>query len=258
MKRAIVLTVLALTLFYSSVSMAADDTALTLTAMASSSQYSSIHNPDDAVDDNESTYWMGGKNKSPWWITFDTWGTTYYITTINIKWLYAFYMPKNYDIQVSSDGVTWANVYSNIKGSYSAQGETIDINKVVRFVRLYIRQVQYYYPMIREVKIYGRKNTSRLIRIQGNLKDIDRTPLDGLFTLTFRLYDVETGGAALWQETQNNINIEEGLLSVELGSVKSLDLPFDKKYWLSVQVESDVEMLPRFKLTGVPYSFTLQ
>lgn len=259
MKRAIVfLMILTLALFYSSVSMAAEDTALNLTAAASSSYFSSFGIPADAVDNNESTYWIGGFNKSPWWITFDTWGTTYYITTINIMWQSTFYTPTDYDIQISSDGVTWTNVYSHIKGSYSAQGETKDINKTVRFVRLYIRQVRYYCPMIKEVKICGRKNPSRLMRVQGNLKDIDRTPLDGLFTLTFRIYDVETGGAALWQETQNNINIEEGLLSVELGSVKSLDLPFDKKYWLSAQVESDVEMSPRFKLTGVPYSFTLQ
>lgn len=261
MKRAIVLLmVLTLALFYSSVSMAAEDTALNLTAAASSFYFSYLYSwgSDKAVDGDESTYWTGSKDKSPWWIVFDTWGATYYITTINIMWQGTFYTPTDYDIQISSDGVTWTNVYSYIKGSYSAQGETKAINKTARFVRLYIRQVQFYQPKIKEVKIYGKKITSRLMRVQGNLKDIDRTPLDGLFMLTFRLYDVETGGAALWQETQNNINIEEGLLSVELGSVKSLDLPFDKKYWLSAQVEFDVEMSPRFKLTGVPYSFTLQ
>lgn len=95
-----------------------------------------------------------------------------------------------------------------------------------------------------------------LMRFQGNLGDADEQPLNGIFTLTFRIYDAETGGTPLWEEVQENIDIEKGFLDILLGSVTSLDLPFDKQYWLGVEVESDGEMTPRFKLTTVPYSFT--
>lgn len=256
MKQPIILTVLALTLFYSSVSMA-EDAALTLTATASSS-YSLCYGPDKAIDSNESTNWIGGMNKSPWWITFNT-GALSYITKINMKWQFTVVTPKDYDIQVSSDGVTWESVYSGIAGVYDIQGDIKDINKAARYIRLYIRQIQYYFPMLRDVKIYGRKYIPRLMRFQGSLNDMDGMPLEGSFTLVFRIYDAETGGTALWQETRNNVSIKEGLLNIELGMVTPLNaLAFDKQYWLSVKIDSDSEVTPRFKLTGAPYSFTLQ
>lgn len=234
----------------------ASDIDFSLTATASSS-LSSYYSPDKAIDDNESTYWVGDLNKSPWWITLDT-GDANYITKINMKWQAQVYTPQNYDIQVSSNGTTWENVYSNITGLYNTQGDTRDINKTARYIRLYIMQVQYYFPTLKEVKVYGRKPINRLMRFQGSLNDADGVSLEGSLVLTFRIYDAETGGTALWEESQNNITIEEGLLNVELGSVTPLNLPFDKQYWLSIQVGSDSEMVPRFKLTGVPYSFNLQ
>lgn len=258
MKQTIIsLIILTLTLFYPSVS-TAEDTALTLTATASSS-YSSCYTPDKAIDNNNFTYWIGGFNKSPWWIIFDT-GAVSYITKINMKWQTQYYVPTNYDIQVSSNGATWENIYSDIQSIYNAQGDTKDINKTGRYIRLYIRLVQHYFPMLTEVKIYGRKNTiSRLIRFQGSLNDTSGMPIEGSFNLTFRIYDQETASAAIWQETQNDINIEEGLLNIELGSVTPLSaLAFDKQYWLSIEIDSDSEIIPRFKLTGTPYSFTVQ
>lgn len=256
MKQAIVLTVLALTLFYSSISIA-EDTALTLTAAASSS-LSSYYGHDKTVDGNESTYWIGGFYKSPWWITFDT-GSANYIAKINMKWQDQHYTPTDCDIQVSFNGVAWENVYSGVTGVCSAQGDIKDINKAARYLRLYVRSTKYDFLTLKEVKIYGRKTANRLMRFQGSLNDKDGMPLEGSFTLTFRIYDTETGGTALWSETQSDINIEEGLLNTELGSITPLNaLAFDKQYWLSIEADSDSEMTPRFKLTGAPYSFTLQ
>ncbi len=94
----------------------------------------------------------------------------------------------------------------------------------------------------------------RLIRFQGKLCDKKGLPLDGIYSVSFKMYDSEGAVMPLWVEEQGRINIEKGLLDVELGSVKNLDLPFDKQYWLGVEVEADGEMSPRFKLTSVPYS----
>ncbi|MBL7069346.1 MAG: hypothetical protein ISS34_05765 [Candidatus Omnitrophica bacterium] len=95
-----------------------------------------------------------------------------------------------------------------------------------------------------------RENIIPIIRFQGKLEGADEARQ---YTLTFRLYDIEAGGIPLWEEGQTK-DITNGLLDVELGSVTPLDIPFDKQYWLGVEVEFDGEMLPRFKLTPVPYS----
>ena len=95
----------------------------------------------------------------------------------------------------------------------------------------------------------------KILRFQAKLSNTQATLLNGTYTLTFRLYDVETTGLPIWEEIQQDIFVEEGSLDVELGSETALNLAFDKQYWLSVEVESDGEMTPRFKLTTVPYSF---
>ena len=85
------------------------------------------------------------------------------------------------------------------------------------------------------------------------MQDSQENNLEGDETLTFRFYDIETGGTALWEETQT-VTIERGLLDAELGSVTPLALPFAEQYWLGVEVGTDGEMEPRFKLTSVPYA----
>jgi len=92
------------------------------------------------------------------------------------------------------------------------------------------------------------------IGFQASLEDTQGLPLEGTFDLTFRLYDTDFAGDPLWEETQN-VYVEEGLLDVELGAQTAIELPFDKQYWLGVEVEADGEMSPRFKFKSVPYSF---
>ncbi|RMD85782.1 MAG: hypothetical protein D6813_15790, partial [Calditrichaeota bacterium] len=69
---------------------------------------------------------------------------------------------------------------------------------------------------------------------QGVLTDADGNPVaDGSVSLTFKLYDVATGGTALWEETQQ-VTTANGLFNVILGSTNPLNLPFDKPYWLGI------------------------
>ena len=96
----------------------------------------------------------------------------------------------------------------------------------------------------------------KLMRFQAKLADAQGAARTGTFKVTFKLYDVVSGGTPLWQEVQNSLAVSDGVLDAELGSVTSLDLPFDKQYWLGVEVASYGEMSPRFKLTTAPYSFS--
>ncbi|MFC1699213.1 PKD domain-containing protein [Candidatus Omnitrophota bacterium] len=96
----------------------------------------------------------------------------------------------------------------------------------------------------------------RSIGFQAKLKDYQGTLLDGTYIISFRIYDTDIGGVPLWEETQE-VYIEEGFLDAELGSTVAIMLPFDKQYWLGVEIAPDIEMFPRFKFKSVPYSFNM-
>jgi len=92
-----------------------------------------------------------------------------------------------------------------------------------------------------------------LIRYQGQAVDTNGVPLEGPYTLTFRLYDAETAGTKLWEETQPNVPLSKGHFSVLLGSINSLNaMDWSRPCWLSVQVNGEPELSPRQQITSVP------
>jgi hypothetical protein len=89
---------------------------------------------------------------------------------------------------------------------------------------------------------------------QGILTDGEGVPVaNGMYNLHLALYDVETGGTALWTETQE-VGVGGGVFSAVLGTVTPLALPFDKPYYLGVSVETGEELTPRTLLTSAAYS----
>ncbi len=90
---------------------------------------------------------------------------------------------------------------------------------------------------------------------QGYLTDTSGVPINGTIQMTFSIYDVSTGGTALWSETQNVV-VNQGFFSVNLGDNNPLSLAFDKPYYLGVRVGSDLDMVPRRELTSAGYAFT--
>lgn len=92
------------------------------------------------------------------------------------------------------------------------------------------------------------------INFQGVLKDASGNIVsNGDYNITFKIYDAESGGTALWTETKL-VNIVNGIFSTQLGSITPITLPFDAAYWLGVTVGSNPEMTPRTAFTSVPYS----
>jgi hypothetical protein len=97
------------------------------------------------------------------------------------------------------------------------------------------------------------------INYQGSLSSAGN-PVNGATSVTFRLYDVSTGGAALWTEAQS-VNVVNGLFSVALGATTtfaSANLAFDVPYFLGIAVGADIEMTPRPPLTSAPYALRAQ
>jgi hypothetical protein len=90
---------------------------------------------------------------------------------------------------------------------------------------------------------------------QGNLANAAGQPITGDLSITFRLFDVASGGSALWTEVQPTVEVDGGNLSVELGSVTPLPSTiWGRQLYLGVQIAGDSEMLPRPALTATPYA----
>jgi len=76
----------------------------------------------------------------------------------------------------------------------------------------------------------------------------------------FRIYDDETGGTLLWDETQMVTPDPEGRFNVELGVVDRLnESVFDGSgHWMSMEIERGGETSPRVHFTSVPYAYHVQ
>ncbi|MBU0983828.1 MAG: hypothetical protein KKA42_08160 [candidate division Zixibacteria bacterium] len=97
-----------------------------------------------------------------------------------------------------------------------------------------------------------------LISFQGRATDASGVPLQGSQTLTFAIYDSQTGGTRLWSSGAREINVTDGLFPYLLGSNVALpaDLFVDNSpRWLGITVESDPELTPRTQLVAVPYAY---
>jgi hypothetical protein len=95
----------------------------------------------------------------------------------------------------------------------------------------------------------------RVISYQGMLMGSNEQPVpEGQYKLTFNIYD-ETN-TLLWTEVHNQVFVGGGLFQVMLGTITPFNIPFDKAYFLGIQVGSDPEMQPRMPITSAAYSFS--
>lgn len=101
------------------------------------------------------------------------------------------------------------------------------------------------------------------ISYQAKLTNLSNVAVaDGQYNIEFKLYNVSTGGAALWTETRtggNKVQITNGVFSVMLGEVTSLSgVDFNQTLYLGVNIGGtgspswDGEMSPRRTLGAVP------
>jgi len=93
------------------------------------------------------------------------------------------------------------------------------------------------------------------IAIQGRLTQ-DDTPVNGVYELTFKIYDVAGGGTALCSDNPTAI-IRDGLFNAEMDTCTSDDID-GRQLWLGLQIGTDSEMTPRQPIYPVPYAFSLR
>ena len=93
------------------------------------------------------------------------------------------------------------------------------------------------------------------INYQGRLTDSAGEPLSGTYSMTFRLYEVASGGTALSTDTHIVI-VTDGLFNTNIDFDQSY---FDgRELWLGIAVGADAEMTPRQELRAVPYALSLR
>ncbi len=95
----------------------------------------------------------------------------------------------------------------------------------------------------------------RKISYQGVLTNSSGSPAqDGNYTLQFRLYDVSSGGSALYTETHNPVSVQRGSFKVLLGSVTPITLPFDIPYYLEMTVTAGPDVSSPVTFDRSPFS----
>lgn len=96
-----------------------------------------------------------------------------------------------------------------------------------------------------------------MLHYQGQLLDpaTGGPKANATYPMTFRIYNVATGGTVLWGEAKNVV-VTDGLFSTMLGDTAALNLGIftGQQLWLSVQVGNDLEATPRQLLAYAPYA----
>ena len=94
-----------------------------------------------------------------------------------------------------------------------------------------------------------------IITHQGRILDDTGTPSNGQIELTFRFFADQASADILWAEV-HSVTVTDGLFSVSLGSITSLDFstfPVSPDLlYLEIQVGSDIPLTPRTKINSVP------
>jgi len=93
------------------------------------------------------------------------------------------------------------------------------------------------------------------ITYQGKIVDNDFRRINAVANVEFKLYQSASGGNAIWQEVHSNVNIVNGLFSVELGAINPINLKFDTQYYLGININNTGEFIPRSKLQATAYVF---
>jgi hypothetical protein len=100
------------------------------------------------------------------------------------------------------------------------------------------------------------QSVPQLISYQGQLNDQSGAPVNGSIGLVFSIYDVPTGGAALWTETQT-VQVSNGVFNVQLGAAQPVPTSlFEKEIlYLGIKAGGDSEMMPRQRMTTSAFSY---
>lgn len=97
--------------------------------------------------------------------------------------------------------------------------------------------------------------SSSMISYQGTLSTASGMAVNTNVGLTFRMYNIQSEGSALWTEIHSGVPVNDGLFNVLLGSITPIPASLwdNATVYLGIQVEGDSsELLPRELVSAVP------
>ncbi len=89
------------------------------------------------------------------------------------------------------------------------------------------------------------------IGYQGQLSDDSGSPLNGQYSMLFRIYDASAGGSEVWNSGTQTVTVSQGLFNVELSVDPSILT--GQSLWLELTVDGEV-LSPRQALLAAPYA----
>lgn len=95
-----------------------------------------------------------------------------------------------------------------------------------------------------------------LINYQGLVTDTAGEPLDGTYSMIFKIWTSSTGGSIRWQEVHSSVNVTEGLFAVSLGSQGTPlteSVLNTSQAWLEITVAGEI-VTPRTQMTSTGYA----
>jgi hypothetical protein len=141
----------------------------------------------------------------------------------------------------------------------------------LKVIRTGIRQSGVFLPVLGLVftlSLYGQSQPATsvppLVRISNTFHPANGLPAAPVESVTFSVYNEQTGGTPLWQETQN-VSVEaEGHYAALLGATQNDGVPLElfsssEPRWLGVQFNRPGETEhPRVQLVSVPYALNAE
>ena len=90
------------------------------------------------------------------------------------------------------------------------------------------------------------------LNIQGLLTDDAGTPINASVNMVVRIYDVATGGTAIYTSNSTAVNVEKGYYSFSVGTTPPMTFTADRDLWYELSIEGT--NLPRAKFDAVPFA----
>lgn len=123
---------------------------------------------------------------------------------------------------------------------------------------------------------HGANEVSRLVPFQGRLHGTDNKAVaDGVYDITFNIYDTPTGGTPAWTEAHGKVSVIHGYVNVLLGAIVPMHdanyanvtatpaydasknlVDFTTKKYLGISINGGVEMFPRSQLVPSFHAYT--
>jgi hypothetical protein len=93
------------------------------------------------------------------------------------------------------------------------------------------------------------------ITYQGYLTDNNDNPLNGTYTMRFRIYNAQSGGTLLWDSGNTSVSVTDGLFDTRLGI--TTDIFNGEELWVAQTVDGEL-LTPRQEILPAPMAHTLR